>query len=113
MLQQHLCHMFNASKDRTGVGTRQPCVMSTIQRVPDRPLVLLTHKYLHHHRPATSALHNMTSGTFFNRVIDDGKVLPSLAYLLLCMCCGMHAGWPLQCILCRVQTTRVIAHTTL
>ena len=38
-----------------------------------RPLVLLTPKYLHHHRPATSALEDMTSGTFFNRVIDDGK----------------------------------------
>ena len=36
--------------------------------------MLLTPKYLHHHRPATSALHDMTSGTFFNRVIDDGKV---------------------------------------
>jgi len=35
--------------------------------------VLLTPKYLHHHRPATSALEDMTSGTFFNRVIDDGK----------------------------------------
>ena len=41
-----------------------------------RPLVLLTPKYLHHHRPATSALEDMTSGTFFNRVIDDGKVPP-------------------------------------
>ncbi|KAK9823055.1 hypothetical protein WJX81_005034 [Elliptochloris bilobata] len=39
-----------------------------------KPLVLMTPKYLHHHRPATSTLHDMTSGTFFNRVIDDGKV---------------------------------------
>ena len=32
-----------------------------------------TPKYLHHHRPATSALQDMTTGTFFNRLIDDGK----------------------------------------
>lgn len=43
-----------------------------------KPLVLLTPKYLLHHRPATSALADFTVGTFFNRVIDDGKV-----YLLL------------------------------
>jgi len=45
-----------------------------------RPLVLLTPKYLHHHRPATSALEDMTSGTFFNRVIDDGKARRPLPY---------------------------------
>jgi 2-oxoglutarate dehydrogenase E1 component len=39
-----------------------------------KPLVLLTPKYLLHHRPATSALADFTTGTFFNRVIDDGKV---------------------------------------
>ncbi|CAL5220687.1 g2736 [Coccomyxa viridis] len=38
-----------------------------------KPLVLLTPKYLLHHRPATSALADFTVGTFFNRVIDDGK----------------------------------------
>lgn len=32
-----------------------------------------TPKFLHHHRPATSALGDFTTGTFFNRVIDDGK----------------------------------------
>ena len=63
--------------------------MFTVQHAGDRPLVLLTPKYLHHHRPATSALHDMTSGTFFNRVIDDGKVTPPCSpLLLLCTCYG-------------------------
>jgi 2-oxoglutarate dehydrogenase E1 component len=35
--------------------------------------VLLSHKYLLHHAPCTSALHDFTTGTFFNRLIDDGK----------------------------------------
>ena len=30
-------------------------------------------RYLLHHRPATSALDDFTTGRFFNRVIDDGK----------------------------------------
>ena len=53
--------------------------------------MLLTPKYLHHHRPATSALHDMTSGTFFNRVIDDGKV--STFPNACCLACvtGAHA----------------------
>uniref|UniRef100_A0A061RGW0 2-oxoglutarate dehydrogenase E1 component n=1 Tax=Tetraselmis sp. GSL018 TaxID=582737 RepID=A0A061RGW0_9CHLO len=38
-----------------------------------KPLVLITHKFLLHHRPCTSALRDFTDGTFFNRVIDDGK----------------------------------------
>jgi 2-oxoglutarate dehydrogenase E1 component len=38
-----------------------------------KPLVLLTPKFLLHHRPATSALADFASGTFFNRVIDDCK----------------------------------------
>ena len=41
-----------------------------------KPLVLLTPKYLLHHRPATSALADFTGGTFFNRVIDDSKASP-------------------------------------
>lgn len=32
-----------------------------------------TPKFLHHHRPATSALQDLTTGTFFNRLIDDSK----------------------------------------
>jgi 2-oxoglutarate dehydrogenase E1 component len=32
-----------------------------------------TPKFLHRHRPATSALSDFSTGTFFNRVIDDGK----------------------------------------
>ena len=30
-------------------------------------------KFLHHHSPCTSALIDFSTGTFFNRVIDDGK----------------------------------------
>ena len=45
-----------------------------LNRPFQKPLVLLTPKYLLHHRPATSALQDFTTGTFFNRVIDDGKV---------------------------------------
>lgn len=47
-----------------------------LNRPFQKPLVLLTPKYLLHHRPATSALKDFTAGTFFNRVIDDGKVCP-------------------------------------
>ena len=47
---------------------------STLYRPFVKPLVLLTPKYLLHHRPATSALVDFSVGTFFNRVIDDGKV---------------------------------------
>ena len=39
-----------------------------------KPLVLLTPKFLLHHRPATSALSDFATGTYFNRVIDDSKV---------------------------------------
>ena len=45
-----------------------------LNRPFQKPLVLLTPKFLLHHRPATSALQDFTTGTFFNRVIDDGKV---------------------------------------
>ncbi|KIY92445.1 putative 2-oxoglutarate dehydrogenase E1 component DHKTD1 [Monoraphidium neglectum] len=38
-----------------------------------KPLALFTPKYLLHHRPATSALEDFTTGRYFNRVIDDGK----------------------------------------
>lgn len=38
-----------------------------------KPLVLLSHKFLLHHGPCTSALHDFATGTFFNRLIDDGK----------------------------------------
>lgn len=46
-----------------------------LNRPFQKPLVLLAPKYLLHHRAATSALQDFTTGTFFNRVIDDGKVL--------------------------------------
>ena len=39
-----------------------------------KPLVLFTPKFLLHHRPASSALEDFTTGTFFNRIIDDSKV---------------------------------------
>ena len=38
-----------------------------------KPLVIMSPKYLHHHRPCTSALVDFSTGMFFNRVIDDGK----------------------------------------
>ena len=38
-----------------------------------KPLVLMTPKSALHHTPATSALRDFAVGTFFNRVIDDGK----------------------------------------
>ena len=76
MLQQHSCYKLCWSI--TGQAWACASLVSHCHRSAwhgaDRPLVLLTPKYLHHHRPATSALHDMTSGTFFNRVIDDGKV---------------------------------------
>lgn len=43
-----------------------------------KPLVLLTSKFALHHTPATSALADFTVGSFFNRVIDDGKVRAQL-----------------------------------
>ncbi len=49
-----------------------------LNRPFQKPLVLLTPKFLLHHRPATSALQDFTTGTFFNRVIDDGKVSPAI-----------------------------------
>lgn len=45
-----------------------------MNRPYQKPLVLLTPKFLLHHRPATSALSDFATGTHFNRVIDDGKV---------------------------------------
>ena len=60
-----------------------------------KPLVLLTPKWLLHHRPATSALADFTAGTFFNRVIDDGKVTkPTLMSLEVFM--GDSALRPFQ-----------------
>jgi len=38
-----------------------------------KPLVIASPKFLHHHRPCTSALVDFSTGTFFNRVIVDGK----------------------------------------
>lgn len=38
-----------------------------------KPLVLFSPKYLLHHKPATSALSDLSTGTQFFRVIDDGK----------------------------------------
>jgi len=54
-----------------------------------KPLVLLTPKYLLHHRPATSALADFTVGTFFNRIIDDGKASMPLPF-----CCDSSGKIP-------------------
>ncbi len=45
-----------------------------VNRPFNKPLILFTPKALQHHRHLTSALVDMTTGTFFKRVIDDGKV---------------------------------------
>lgn len=55
--------------------------------------MLFTPKYLLHHRPASSALRDLTVGNFFNRVIDDGEVLRcshGLQCTLQARACG---GW--------------------
>ena len=46
-----------------------------------KPLVLMTQKYLLHHRPCTSALADFSNGSFFNRVIDDGKTSDNTRHL--------------------------------
>lgn len=38
-------------------------------------------RYLLHHRPCSSALKDFTIGTFFNRVIDDGKASDNTRHL--------------------------------
>ncbi|WIA12981.1 hypothetical protein OEZ85_006593, partial [Tetradesmus obliquus] len=48
-----------------------------------KPLVLFTPKYLLHHRPCSSALRDFTIGTFFNRVIDDGKASDNTRHLAM------------------------------
>lgn len=40
-----------------------------------------TCRYLLHHRPCSSALKDFTIGTFFNRVIDDGKASDNTRHL--------------------------------
>lgn len=45
-----------------------------VNRPFSKPLVLLMPKGMHLHRHATSALQDFGPHTFFNRIIDDGKV---------------------------------------
>lgn len=40
-------------------------------------------KFLHHHEPCTSALSDFAIGTFFNRVIDDGKASDNMRHKLI------------------------------
>jgi 2-oxoglutarate dehydrogenase E1 component len=47
-----------------------------------KPLIMFTPKYLLHHRPCTSALGDLASSTFFNRVIGDGKKSDNLRHLI-------------------------------
>lgn len=42
-----------------------------------------TRRYLLHHRPCSSALRDFTIGTFFNRVIDDGKASDNTRHLAM------------------------------
>jgi len=46
-----------------------------------KPLILATPKWLLHHRRATSALQDFTTGKYFNRVIDDGKASDNTRHL--------------------------------
>ena len=45
-----------------------------IHRPFSKPLVVLTPKALHHHRPCVSSLHQMTTGTFFRRCISESAL---------------------------------------
>lgn len=42
---------------------------------------MMSPKYLLHHSPCTSALSDFSTGTFFNRVIDDGKISDNTRHL--------------------------------
>eukprot|EP00210_Caulerpa_lentillifera_P002542 g2439.t1 len=46
-----------------------------------KPLVMMSPKFLLHHTPCTSALSDFTTGTFFNRVIEDGKISDNTRHL--------------------------------
>lgn len=48
-----------------------PCLQCNLPY--KKPLVVASPKYLLHHTPCTSALEDFSTGSFFNRVIDDGK----------------------------------------
>lgn len=66
-----------------------------MNRPYQKPLVLLTPKFLLHHRPATSALADFATGTYFNRVIDDCKVcLAASLRLLVCRAAPSHLLLP-------------------
>lgn len=45
------------------------------------PLVMLTPKFLLHHKPCTSALADFGPGTFFNRIITDNRLADNTRHL--------------------------------
>jgi 2-oxoglutarate dehydrogenase E1 component len=46
-----------------------------------RPLIMLTPKFLLHHKPCTSALSDFGPGTFFNRIITDNRQADNTRHL--------------------------------
>ena len=76
-----------------------------------KPLVVAAPKWLHVHGAATSSLGDLGVGTFFNRVIDDGKasdntrhraahpgtgeafLVPPHAVRRVLLCCGQARKW--------------------
>ncbi|KAF6260765.1 thiamine diphosphate-binding protein [Scenedesmus sp. NREL 46B-D3] len=63
-----------------------------------KPLVLFTPKYLLHHRPCSSALRDFTIGTFFNRVIDDGKASDNTRHMAVNPATGQPHLLPAEAI---------------
>lgn len=56
------------------------------------------YRYLLHHRPCSSALKDFTVGTFFNRVIDDGKASDNTRHLSVHKATGEPFLLPPECI---------------
>lgn len=61
----------------------KPVVLVQCNLPYKKPLVLMTPKFLLHHTPCTSALSDFSTGTFFNRVIEDGKHSDNTRHQLL------------------------------
>ena len=48
-----------------------------------KPLVLLSPKYLFHHKPCESPLSELTTGTYFRRVIIEGSSSDNMSHKTL------------------------------
>jgi hypothetical protein len=55
-------------------------------------------RYLLHHRPCSSALRDFTIGTFFNRVIDDGKASDNTRHMAVNAATGQPYLLPAEAI---------------